>query len=63
VTFRKRVLAPERNDCCSLAGVRARKLEVHDIIVLERFESEVIHMIMSDVFLGELSIGDKKVIE
>ena len=36
-----------------------RKLEGHDIMVLERFDPEVKHMIIFDVLSGESPIGDK----
>ena len=37
----------------------ARKLEGHDIMVLERFDQEVRHMIIFDVLSRESPIGDK----
>lgn len=37
----------------------ARKLEGHDLMALERFAPKVTHIIVFDVFSGEMSIGDK----
>ena len=37
----------------------ARKLEGHDIMALERFDPEVMHMIVFDVLSRESHIGDK----
>ena len=37
----------------------AEKLRRHDIMVLERFDTEVKHMIVFDVFSGDSPVGDK----